>query len=256
MRRRVSCSECWPRCRAPRRPRRSSAAASEAVPVEAVARRCVGLAGAGACPPTGPTSVQPPVRRGQKRCVDQDEVTEELAVDNRRLKCVLQPRACCDGLGARLAVCSPLQPRLSVIRQFSPAPMPPCCWHASLPALSSPFILHCQPVQVCAGRGKFQSTQRGHVPGVRAWVGGGAACVQPDPRASYCCTLSVARPTGCQASAALTHLAPTPYSQHMLSWARSVTADSASGDLLELYCGNGNFTVALAPNFRKAGEGL
>lgn len=26
---------------------------------------------------------------------------------------------------------------------------------------------------------------------------------------------------------------------------------STGGDLLELYCGNGNFTVALAPNFRK-----
>lgn len=39
----------------------------------------------------------------------------------------------------------------------------------------------------------------------------------------------------------------------MLSWARSVTAGSSGRDLLELYCGNGNFTVALAPNFRKVG---
>lgn len=39
--------------------------------------------------------------------------------------------------------------------------------------------------------------------------------------------------------------------QNMLSWARSVTVGSAAHDLLELYCGNGNFTVALAPNFRQ-----
>ncbi len=38
--------------------------------------------------------------------------------------------------------------------------------------------------------------------------------------------------------------------QHMLEWAISATAD-ASGDLLELYCGNGNFSIALAPNFRR-----
>ncbi len=37
-------------------------------------------------------------------------------------------------------------------------------------------------------------------------------------------------------------------SQSMLSWSRSVTAN-AGGDLLELYCGNGNFSVALAGNF-------
>ncbi len=36
----------------------------------------------------------------------------------------------------------------------------------------------------------------------------------------------------------------------MLEWARSCTKNS-SGDLLELYCGNGNFSVALAENFRK-----
>ena len=40
--------------------------------------------------------------------------------------------------------------------------------------------------------------------------------------------------------------------QNMLSWARSVTDGSGEHDLLELYCGNGNFTVALAPNFRQA----
>ncbi|MGH1470057.1 MAG: tRNA (uridine(54)-C5)-methyltransferase TrmA [Cellvibrionaceae bacterium] len=39
--------------------------------------------------------------------------------------------------------------------------------------------------------------------------------------------------------------------QHMLDWAASVThlSQSRNTDLLELYCGNGNFTVALAPNF-------
>jgi tRNA (uracil-5-)-methyltransferase len=36
----------------------------------------------------------------------------------------------------------------------------------------------------------------------------------------------------------------------MLEWAIDVT-NGSSGDLLELYCGNGNFSVALAPNFRK-----
>ena len=42
---------------------------------------------------------------------------------------------------------------------------------------------------------------------------------------------------------------------NMLSWARGVTTGSGSRDLLELYCGNGNFTVALAPNFRRVGPG-
>lgn len=37
----------------------------------------------------------------------------------------------------------------------------------------------------------------------------------------------------------------------MLSWARDVTRGSQDGDLVELYCGNGNFTVALAENFRR-----
>jgi tRNA/tmRNA/rRNA uracil-C5-methylase (TrmA/RlmC/RlmD family) len=37
--------------------------------------------------------------------------------------------------------------------------------------------------------------------------------------------------------------------QKMLGWAADVTCGSA-GDLLELYCGNANFTVALAPSFR------
>lgn len=36
----------------------------------------------------------------------------------------------------------------------------------------------------------------------------------------------------------------------MLEWARSCTKDS-QGDLLELYCGNGNFSIALANQFRK-----
>ncbi|QID17548.1 tRNA (uridine(54)-C5)-methyltransferase TrmA [Nitrogeniibacter mangrovi] len=38
--------------------------------------------------------------------------------------------------------------------------------------------------------------------------------------------------------------------RHMLSWARRQAA-GFGGDLLELYCGNGNFTVALAPLFDK-----
>lgn len=36
----------------------------------------------------------------------------------------------------------------------------------------------------------------------------------------------------------------------MLEWAVNVTNNS-TGDLLELYCGNGNFSIALAKNFRK-----
>ncbi|WGE33915.1 tRNA (uridine(54)-C5)-methyltransferase TrmA [Actinobacillus genomosp. 1] len=36
----------------------------------------------------------------------------------------------------------------------------------------------------------------------------------------------------------------------MLEWARSCTKNS-TGDLLELYCGNGNFSIALAENFRQ-----
>ena len=38
--------------------------------------------------------------------------------------------------------------------------------------------------------------------------------------------------------------------RQMLGWARRQVAD-AGGDLLELYCGNGNFTIALAPAFDK-----
>ncbi|MBT0727726.1 tRNA (uridine(54)-C5)-methyltransferase TrmA [Rosenbergiella australiborealis] len=34
----------------------------------------------------------------------------------------------------------------------------------------------------------------------------------------------------------------------MLEWAQKITQDS-TGDLLELYCGNGNFSIALAKNF-------
>lgn len=36
----------------------------------------------------------------------------------------------------------------------------------------------------------------------------------------------------------------------MLEWAIDVTKDS-TGDLLELYCGNGNFSIALAKNFKR-----
>ncbi|PKH19147.1 tRNA (uridine(54)-C5)-methyltransferase TrmA [Enterobacterales bacterium CwR94] len=39
-------------------------------------------------------------------------------------------------------------------------------------------------------------------------------------------------------------------SVHMLEWALDVTQHS-NGDLLELYCGNGNFSLALARNFRR-----
>lgn len=37
---------------------------------------------------------------------------------------------------------------------------------------------------------------------------------------------------------------------HMLTWAQEVTRNSGD-DLLELYCGNGNFTIALAANFKQ-----
>ncbi len=40
--------------------------------------------------------------------------------------------------------------------------------------------------------------------------------------------------------------------EKMLMWAGKVTQGSNDHDMLELYCGNGNFTVALAPNFRQA----
>jgi tRNA (uracil-5-)-methyltransferase len=39
--------------------------------------------------------------------------------------------------------------------------------------------------------------------------------------------------------------------QAMLGWARRACADSGGGDLLELYCGIGNFTVAVAGCFRQ-----
>lgn len=39
--------------------------------------------------------------------------------------------------------------------------------------------------------------------------------------------------------------------QTMLGWAREVTAGRQDEDLVELYCGNGNFTIALADNFRR-----
>jgi tRNA (uracil-5-)-methyltransferase len=38
--------------------------------------------------------------------------------------------------------------------------------------------------------------------------------------------------------------------QQMLNWAFAQT-QPLGGDLLELYCGNGNFTIALAPNFQR-----
>jgi len=38
--------------------------------------------------------------------------------------------------------------------------------------------------------------------------------------------------------------------QHMLSWAKTATA-GRGGDLIELYCGNGNFSLALADNFTR-----
>ena len=38
--------------------------------------------------------------------------------------------------------------------------------------------------------------------------------------------------------------------QHMLSWA-SAQMKNIGGDLIELYCGNGNFTIALAPYFER-----
>jgi tRNA (uracil-5-)-methyltransferase len=41
--------------------------------------------------------------------------------------------------------------------------------------------------------------------------------------------------------------------QQMLNWAVDVTKGS-SGDLLELYCGNGNFTLPLAQNFKQVGR--
>jgi tRNA (uracil-5-)-methyltransferase len=41
-----------------------------------------------------------------------------------------------------------------------------------------------------------------------------------------------------------------PVAQKMLEWAVDCTQDS-SGDLLELYCGNGNFSLALAQNFER-----
>ena len=38
--------------------------------------------------------------------------------------------------------------------------------------------------------------------------------------------------------------------EHMLSWAKQVTT-GIGGDLIELYCGNGNFSIALADNFTR-----
>ena len=47
---------------------------------------------------------------------------------------------------------------------------------------------------------------------------------------------------------------PNPFvNQHMLTWACEVTGQSSNQqkDLLELYCGNGNFTLALSNNFKR-----
>jgi tRNA (uracil-5-)-methyltransferase len=41
-----------------------------------------------------------------------------------------------------------------------------------------------------------------------------------------------------------------PVAQKMLEWAVDCTQES-KGDLLELYCGNGNFSLALAQNFER-----
>lgn len=38
--------------------------------------------------------------------------------------------------------------------------------------------------------------------------------------------------------------------QHMLAWAQDAT-QNCTGDLIELYCGNGNFSIALAQNFQR-----
>ncbi len=43
--------------------------------------------------------------------------------------------------------------------------------------------------------------------------------------------------------------------QHMLTWADDALAD-CGGQLTELYCGNGNFTIPLARNFDKVGAPL
>lgn len=44
---------------------------------------------------------------------------------------------------------------------------------------------------------------------------------------------------------------PNPYmAQSMLHWARAQTV-GLGGDLIELYCGNGNFSIALAENFNR-----
>ena len=44
---------------------------------------------------------------------------------------------------------------------------------------------------------------------------------------------------------------PNPYmAQSMLHWARKQTKN-CGGDLIELYCGNGNFSIALAENFNR-----
>lgn len=40
--------------------------------------------------------------------------------------------------------------------------------------------------------------------------------------------------------------------EDMVSWAVKHTANSQQGDLMEMYCGNGNFSIPMAENFKKA----
>jgi tRNA (uracil-5-)-methyltransferase len=40
--------------------------------------------------------------------------------------------------------------------------------------------------------------------------------------------------------------------QHMVSWAVKHTQGTTDKDLMEMYCGNGNFSIPMAQNFRKA----
>lgn len=40
--------------------------------------------------------------------------------------------------------------------------------------------------------------------------------------------------------------------QHMVSWAVNHTQGTSDKDLMEMYCGNGNFSIPMAQNFRKA----
>ena len=44
---------------------------------------------------------------------------------------------------------------------------------------------------------------------------------------------------------------PYQVCEQMLGWAFDATRGFEESDLCELYCGNGCFTIALAPNFRR-----